>query len=129
MHEFVRRVEHCLDRKKPALGIFLDSVGAFDYVTFRGFVAALQVLGMSKIFTSWIENLLRHRTVQVELYGDKANQYIFHYPNVIFVSLRKDLLIVISQLLYNDKFIDLFVLSLVYFPAINKILTTNSLLY
>ena len=35
LHEFVRRVEHCLVRKKPALGIFLDIVGAFDNVTFR----------------------------------------------------------------------------------------------
>ena len=29
---------------------------------------------MSKILISWIENLLRHRTVQVELYGDKVNR-------------------------------------------------------
>ena len=27
LHEFVRRVEHCLVRKKPALGVFLDIVG------------------------------------------------------------------------------------------------------
>ena len=67
LHEFVRRVKHCLVRKKPALGIFLNIVGAFDNVTFRSFVAALQGLGMSKILTSWIETLLRHRRVQVEL--------------------------------------------------------------
>ena len=29
---------------------------------------------MSKILTSWIETLLRHRTVQVELYGDKIKR-------------------------------------------------------
>ena len=29
---------------------------------------------MSKIFTSWIETLLRHRTVQVELCGDKVKK-------------------------------------------------------
>ena len=29
---------------------------------------------MPKILTSWIENLLRHRTVQVELYGDKIKR-------------------------------------------------------
>ena len=34
LHEFVRRVEHCLVWKKPPLGIFLDIVGAFDNVTF-----------------------------------------------------------------------------------------------
>ena len=76
LHKFVRRVEHCLDRKEPALGIFLDIVCAFDDVTFRSFVAALQGLGMSKIFTSWIETLLRHRTVQVELYGDKVKREV-----------------------------------------------------
>ena len=60
LHEFVRRVEHYLVRKKPALNIFLDIVGAFDNVTFRSFVAALQGLGMSKVLTSWIENLPSH---------------------------------------------------------------------
>ena len=36
LHDFVHRVEHCLVSKKPALGIFLDIVGAFDNViTFR----------------------------------------------------------------------------------------------
>ena len=76
LHEFVRRVEHCLVWKKPPLGIFLDIVGAFDNVTFRSFVAALRGLGMSKIFTSWIETLLRHRTVQVELCGDKVKREV-----------------------------------------------------
>ena len=76
LHEFVRRVEHSLVRKKPALGIFLDIVGAFDNVSFRSFVAALRGLGMSKILTSWIETLPRHRTVQVELYGDKVKREV-----------------------------------------------------
>ena len=67
LHEFVRRVEHCLVRKKPALGIFLDIVGALDNVTFHGIVAALRRLSMVKILTSWIEDFLRHCTVQVEL--------------------------------------------------------------
>ena len=76
LHEFVRCVEHCLVGKKPALGIFLDIVGAFGNVTFRSFVASLRGLGMSKILTSWIETLLRHRTVQVELYGDKVKREV-----------------------------------------------------
>ena len=76
LHEFVHRVEHSLARKKPALGTFLDIVGAFNNVTFRSFVAALRGLGMSKILTSWIETLLRHRTVQVELYGDKVKREV-----------------------------------------------------
>ena len=31
---------------------------------------------MSKIFTSWIETLLRHRTVQIELHGDKVKREV-----------------------------------------------------
>ena len=31
---------------------------------------------MSKVLTSWIENLLRHRTVLVELYGDKVKREV-----------------------------------------------------
>ena len=76
LHEFVRRVEHCLVGKKPPLGIFLDIVSAFDNVTFRSFVAALRGLGMSKFFTSLLETLLRHRTVQVELCGDEVKREV-----------------------------------------------------
>ena len=35
LHDYVHRLEHCLVQKKPALGIFLDIVGAFVNVTFR----------------------------------------------------------------------------------------------
>ena len=76
LHEFVCHVEQCLVGKKPPLGIFLHIVSAFDNVTFRSFVAALRGLGMSKIFTSWIKTLLRHRTVQVELCGDKVKREV-----------------------------------------------------
>ena len=31
---------------------------------------------MSKFPTSWIETLLKHRTVQVELYGDKVKREV-----------------------------------------------------
>ena len=62
--------------KTPALDIFRDIVGAFDNVTFRSFVATLQGLGMSKVLTSWIENLLRHRPVLVELYGVKVKREV-----------------------------------------------------
>ena len=76
LREFERPVEHCLVRKKPVLDIFLDIVGAFDNVTFHGFVAALRGLCMYKILTLWVENLLRHRTVQVELYGDRVRRKV-----------------------------------------------------
>ena len=31
---------------------------------------------MSKILTSWMQNLLRHRTVQVDIYGDKIKREV-----------------------------------------------------
>ena len=33
LHEFVRRIELSLAKKRTALGIFLDIVGAFDNIT------------------------------------------------------------------------------------------------
>ena len=87
----MRRVEHCLDGKKPVLNIFLDIFGAFDNVTFRSFVAALRGLGMSKILISCIENLLRHRTVQVELYDDKVKREVVkgnQQGSILFPFLR-----------------------------------------
>jgi len=46
LYEFIRRIEHCLARKRKALGIFLDIVGAFDNVTHRGITTALRELGV-----------------------------------------------------------------------------------
>ena len=31
---------------------------------------------MSKVLTSWVETLLSHRTVQVEIYGDKVKREV-----------------------------------------------------
>ena len=76
LHEFVHPVEHCLTRKKPPLGIFLDIVHAFNNVTFRSFAAALRGLSKSKILTTWIATLLRHCTFQVELHGDKVKREV-----------------------------------------------------
>ena len=76
LHDLVCPAEQCLVRKKLALDIFLDIVGAFDNVIFHGFVAALQELGMSKILTSCVKNLLRHCTVQVKLYGDRVKRKV-----------------------------------------------------
>ena len=72
----MRREEHCLVKKSRLWTFLPDVVGAFDDVTFHGIVAALLALGMSKILTLWIENLLRHRTVQVELYGDEIKREV-----------------------------------------------------
>ena len=40
LHEFVRRIELSLAKKRTALGIFLDIVGAFDNITYKGIADA-----------------------------------------------------------------------------------------
>ena len=77
LHEFVRRVEHCPCLKKATFRVFSWILSVPSTMSpFRRFFAALRGLGMSKIFTSWIETLLRHRTVQVELCGDKVKREV-----------------------------------------------------
>ena len=63
-------------KKRTALGIFLDIVGAFDNITHSGVADALQELKVSPPLVHWIENLLRHRTVQVELNGQKIKREV-----------------------------------------------------
>ena len=76
LHEFVRRIELSLANKRTALGIFLDIVGAFDNITQSGIADALRELKVSLFLVHWIENLLRHRTIQVELNGEKINREV-----------------------------------------------------
>ena len=76
LHEFLRRIELSLAKKRTALGIFLDIVGAFDNITHKGIAYALQELEVSPFLVLWIENLLRHRTVQVELNGEKVKREV-----------------------------------------------------
>ena len=47
LHEFVRRIELSLAKKRTALGIFLDIVGAFDNITHNGIADALRELLVS----------------------------------------------------------------------------------
>ena len=76
LHEFVRRIELSLAKKRTALGIFLDIVGAFDNITHNDIADALRELKVSPFLVHWIENLLRHRTVQVELNGEKIKREV-----------------------------------------------------
>ena len=76
LHEFVRRIELSLAKKKTALGIFLDIVGAFDNITHSGIADAPRELGVSSFLVHWIENLLGLRTVQVELNGKKLKREV-----------------------------------------------------
>ena len=47
LHEFVRRIKLSLAKKKTALGIFLDIVGAFESITHSGIANTLRELGVS----------------------------------------------------------------------------------
>ena len=74
--ELVRRIELSLAKKRTALGIFLDINGAFDNITHSGIADALRELKVSPFLVHWIENLLRHRTVQVELNSEKIKREV-----------------------------------------------------
>ena len=88
LHEFVRRIELSLAKKRTALGIFLDIVGAFDNITHKGIADALRELEVSHLLVHWIENLWRHRTVQVELNGEKIKREVVKgIPKEVFCPL------------------------------------------
>ena len=76
LHEFVRRIELSLTKKRTALGMFLDIVGACDNIAHRGIADTVRELKVSPFLVHWIENLLRHRTVQVELNGEKIKREV-----------------------------------------------------
>ena len=75
LQEFVRRIELSLTKKRTALGMFLDIVGAFNNITHKGIAYALRDLVVPLFLVYWIENVLRHRTVQVEL-GEKIKREV-----------------------------------------------------
>ena len=76
LHEFVRRIELSVAKKRTALGIFIDIVDAFDNITHKGIADALRELEVSHLLVHWIENVLRHRAVQVELNGEKIKREV-----------------------------------------------------
>ena len=76
LHEFVRRIESNFKKKKLALGIFLDIVGAFDNITFNNITAALQMLGVPSFITEWINDMLRHRKIEVKLQNVKIKREV-----------------------------------------------------
>ena len=92
LHEFVRRMESSLAKKKTALGIFLDVVGAFFNITHKSI--GLRELEVSPFLVSWIENSLQHRTVRVELNDEVVKREVLKFPilspfvcNCVFNSL------------------------------------------
>ena len=76
LHEFVPCIELSLAKKRTALGIFLDIVDAFDNIMHSGIANALRELKVSPFLVHSIESLLRHRTVQVELNGEKIKREV-----------------------------------------------------
>ena len=76
LHEFVRQIELSLAKKRTALGIILNIVGASDNITHSGIADALRELEVSPFLVHWIKNLLRHRMDQVELNGEKIKREV-----------------------------------------------------
>ena len=76
LHEFVLRVEQNLVKKRVSLGIFLDIVGAFDNVTFDSVSASLRELEVPAWLIRWIDFMIRHRKVQVEMCGATVEREI-----------------------------------------------------
>ena len=76
LHEFVLRVERSLAKKKLAVGIFLDIMGAFDNITFRSLGAALRELQVPRVLIHWIEFMVRYRTVQVGLHDKTVTREV-----------------------------------------------------
>jgi len=70
------RIERGLAKKKLALGIFLDIVGAFDNVTFNSISKSLQERNVPHGIIQWIDQLVRHRTVQVEQSGARVKREV-----------------------------------------------------
>ena len=54
VHELVRRIALSLAKKRTALGIFLDIVGAFDNITHSDIADALRELKVSPFLVHWI---------------------------------------------------------------------------
>ena len=63
-------------KKKPSLGIFLHVKGAFNNVKFESIITALKDLGIPDVLVSWIENMLRNRTIQVQLLDVKVQRKV-----------------------------------------------------
>ena len=76
LHKFARRITLSQANKRTAIGIFLNIVDALDNITHKGTAEALRELEVSPFLVHWIENLLRHRTVQEELNGDKIKRKV-----------------------------------------------------
>ena len=62
--------------EKACFGYFSGYCGSLPQRLLCGIAAAQRDLNMSKILTSWIEILLRHCAVQVELHGDKVKREV-----------------------------------------------------
>lgn len=70
LHALTSRVENSIRNKKSAIVGFLDIEGAFDNAPFGRIKDAMSNLGVNGTIITWIDNMLRHRTIHSELGAD-----------------------------------------------------------
>ena len=72
--EVVDIIEKAISRKEKALVVSLDCSGAFDRIQFTAAAAAMKRRGIPKTIEKWYDKLLRERSVEAELQGEKSKR-------------------------------------------------------
>ena len=76
LHSLVGRIEQNMNRGLFTLGAFFDIQGAFDNAPFEAVVAALHERSTPPSVCTWIEELLRRRTVTTSIDGTSASAQV-----------------------------------------------------
>ena len=76
LHQLVTRIERTIVGGEYALGIFLDIEGAFDNVSFKTIIEALNRAQLPLIIVRWINALLRSRTVTVTVQSKSVSKKV-----------------------------------------------------
>ena len=71
LHKILHKIEKTIINSGLALGTFLDVEGAFDNVAFDAIERALRQKSVSPVVIKWIMDLIRNRSITVELNGHK----------------------------------------------------------
>jgi hypothetical protein len=73
LHDLVSMVETAIDRKTHAFGAFLDIEGPSTTPRFESFIWAV-MKSVQRTPTKWIDAMLPHRIVSVEIRGIHSNR-------------------------------------------------------
>ena len=76
LHRLVSKIEKSIVEGQFALGIFLDIEGAFDNVSFKTIIRALENLRLPRVIVRWINAMLRNRTVTVTVQSKSVSKTV-----------------------------------------------------